>query len=304
MVQRRAAGAPGMEAGGAADGNGVGGERRPGAPRREGVQILGEAVAHVHHRAYFAAPGQPCALGQPRREPPVAAEPAAAERAGDVDPVTGPCAGARHDPRAGRLANEREKRAQKTVALRHVAADDGHGEAPRRGREPAIKLLQPARADARIKGQGDDRGGRPGAHGREVAEVALQQHFTGGARCHRVIEMAAVNHGIGRDQLPAGIGREHGAVVADAERRGRRDVAQPAADALDQPRFTERGDRIREVFGERVHRIVKVRVKVRVKVKVRGKVDYCPIPLKTSSSVCRLKRAWASIGTRMLPVRS
>jgi hypothetical protein len=116
---------------------------------------------------------------------------------------------------------------------------------------------------ARSAGQGNDGGGRPGTHGGEVAEVAFQQLFADGPRRHRIIKMPAVDHRIGRNQLSAGSGRQHGAVVADAERRRRRNVTEPAADAGDQPRLAEGGDRIVETLREGRHRRVRGRVVVR-----------------------------------------
>ena len=102
------------------------------------------------------------------------AEQAAAQRSGDVNPVASPCPGAQHDPRAGRLAKKGKESAEKTVALGNIAADNSNRETSRgRGKAP-MKVPDPARAYPRIEGEGNDGGGRPGTHGGEVAEVALE----------------------------------------------------------------------------------------------------------------------------------
>ncbi len=207
---------------------------------------------------------------------------AAAELPGDVNPVAGLRACTGEHTWAG-FADERERGDDPALILGHVAADERHSEPSTDGGEPSIKRLQPVEPHAGVECERDDGGARAPAHGRDVAEVALEKLFADGARRHGIVEVLPVNHRIDGEELRGTPGGHDGTIVANAEgRRGRR-CAEPAADGRDQPLLAERADGVGGLVGKRVHRST---------------------PESTIATECRLKSAWASIGTAMLPVRS
>ena len=187
------------------------------------MQVLRQAVAHVHHGADASLPREPGALGEARGElKMVPAAQTAPELAGDVNPVAHARAGPGDDPRTGGLAEEGEAGRDDAIGLGEVAADDGHPVLAGARGETAVEQLEPLPVHAGVEGEREHGGGRSSAHGGEVAEVALEEFCPDGARRHGVVEMPAVNDRVHRDELPAARRGQHGAVVTDAERRARR----------------------------------------------------------------------------------
>src|SRR5690606_19899883 len=173
--ERRALVAFGQRARGGADRNGGCRKRGHGVARSERGQVLGEPVAEVHERTHFVAPGEPRALRQARGETMMVAEDAAAQRARDVDPVSGFCAVAGEHARAARFADQGETRDEARGLMRDVAAYDRHAVGARDGGESAVEPFEPARANPRVEGECNDRGAGLSAHRGEVAEVALEE---------------------------------------------------------------------------------------------------------------------------------
>ena len=210
---------------------------------------------------------------------------AASEPAGHIDAVTGQSTTARDDALARRLAVQREESAEESRRpLRDVATDNLHPIAACAGGEAAIEFAEPR--DVRVRRERERHHGGDGlaTHRGDVAEVALEQFRSDGTRWHRVIEMLAVDYRVGRDELEFLRRRQYRAVVADAERRCGRRIAEPLPNLADQPQFAVSDDRLGADRCEQLH--------------VAGR------PERMTSTVFRLNKACMVTETRMSPVFS
>jgi hypothetical protein len=146
---------------------------------------------------------------------------AAAQGAGDVNPVANfrprPC----HDPGRCRFTEQGEARGEQAVSLRNVASDDCHAVTPGRRAESAIKLLEPRATDVGVEREREDCGDWSSAHCGQIAEIPFEQLGADCTRGHGIVEVPRINHRIHRDQLSAPRGSQHRTVIAEAERRAR-----------------------------------------------------------------------------------
>ena len=190
------------DVGSAAERQGGGLEGWRSSARREGTEILREAVAEIHHRADGRVACEPRALGETGLKRHVmAGRQTGTEFAGDVDRIADARAGARDDTGASGCAEEGEAGGEGAVGLCDVAADDGYAVVTSASGEAAVEFFEPSKARAGVEGEREDGGGRASAHGSEIAEVAFEEFGADVARGDGVVEVARVDDGVDRNEL-------------------------------------------------------------------------------------------------------
>src|SRR5690606_12124737 len=147
VVDRRPAGAARQRARGPADRHLCGLNDRTRSTWCEGLDVLGESVAHVHERSHLRPFRQPGRFLEARTKTPVVTQDAPTEGAGDIQPIADAPARASQCLRSDRFAPQRQRCNEATRVAGDVAADDGHVILPRNLCEPPVESFEPGHAD-------------------------------------------------------------------------------------------------------------------------------------------------------------
>ena len=159
------------------------------------TSIIARTAGRCASHAPLSQPGSKCVV--------MSALNAAAEDAGDIDPVADPAARAGDRARAGDGAEEGQAGRERPRRLRHVAPDHGDAVPSGHGRQPAVELLEPGEPHPPVERQREHGRDRTPSHRGDVAQVALEELRPHRRRSDRPVEMPTVDHRVDRDRLPA-----------------------------------------------------------------------------------------------------